>query len=97
MKKDVLQKSGRKIRSALLLLFLILTSFTFLNAQTTVTGTVTGAEDDAPMPGVNIIEKGTTNGAITNSDGTYSISVPADAVLMFSFVGMVSQEITVGV
>ncbi len=97
MKKDVLQKSGRKIRSTLLLLFLILTSFTFLNAQTTVTGTVTGAEDDAPMPGVNIIEKGTTNGAITNSDGTYSISVPADAVLMFSFVGMVSQEITVGV
>ena len=48
------------------------------------------------MPGVNIIERGTTNGAITNSDGTYSISVSADAVLLFSFVGMVTQEITVG-
>jgi TonB-linked SusC/RagA family outer membrane protein len=96
MKKDVLQKSGRKIRSALLLLFLFLTSFTFLNAQVTVTGTVTSEEDGGPMPGVNIIEQGTTNGAITNADGTYSISVPADAVLMYSFVGMVSQEIPVG-
>ena len=96
MKKDVLQKSGRKIRSALLLLFLILTSFTFLNAQITVTGTVTTVEDDVPMPGVNIIERGTTNGAITSADGTYSISIPADAVLLFSFVGMVSQEIEVG-
>ncbi|HDN58811.1 MAG TPA: SusC/RagA family TonB-linked outer membrane protein, partial [Candidatus Marinimicrobia bacterium] len=96
MKKDVLQKSGRKIRSALLLLFLFLTSFTFLNAQVTVTGTVSSEEDGGPMPGVNIIERGTTNGAITNADGTYSISVSADAVLLFSFVGMVSQEITVG-
>jgi len=96
MKKDVLQKSGRKIRSALLLLFLFLTSFTFLNAQVTVTGTVISEEDDIQMPGVNIIEQGTTNGAITNADGTYSISVSADAVLLFSFVGMVSQEIVVG-
>ena len=96
MKKDVLQKSGRKIRSALLLLFLFLTSFTFLNAQVTVTGTVSSEEDGGPMPGVNIIERGTTNGAITNADGTYSISVSADAVLLFSFVGMVSQEIEVG-
>jgi TonB-dependent starch-binding outer membrane protein SusC len=92
-----LHKSGRKIWSTLLLLFLFLTSFSLLNAQVTVTGTVTSADDDAPMPGVNIIEQGTTNGAITNADGTYSISVSAEAVLMYSFVGMVAQEITVGV
>ena len=65
MKKDVLQQSGRKIRSALLLLFLFLTSFTFLNAQVPVTGTVTSEEDGGPIPGVNIICVGTTNGAIT--------------------------------
>jgi hypothetical protein len=63
MKQDLLQKSGKKIRSGLLLLFLFLTSFTFLNAQTTVTGTVSSEEDGMPMPGVNIICVGTTNGA----------------------------------
>ncbi len=95
MKKNLLL-SGRGIRSTLLLLFLFLTSFIVLNAQVTVTGTVTSAEDDTPMPGVNIIEKGTSNGTITSVDGTYSITVSSGAVLMFSFVGMVTQEITVG-
>lgn len=94
--KNELQQSGRKIRSTLLLLFLFLISFSFLNAQVTVTGTVTSADDNGPMPGVNIIERGTTNGAITNADGTYSISVPGDAVLVYSFVGMETQEATVG-
>jgi TonB-linked SusC/RagA family outer membrane protein len=96
MKKNLLS-SGRGIRGALLLLFLFLSSFAILNAQVTVTGTVIDAEDDAPMPGVNIVEKGTSNGTITNADGTYSITVASDAVLMFSFVGMVTQEVTVGV
>ena len=94
--KNEFRKSERKIWSTLLLLFLILTSFSMLNAQVTVTGTVTSEEDGVSTPGVNIIEKGTTNGAITSADGTYSISVTADAVLQFSFVGMVTQEITVG-
>ena len=95
MKKNLLS-SGRGIRGTLLLLFLFLSSFAILNAQVTVTGTVTGVEDDTPIPGVNIVEKGTSNGTITNADGTYSITVPSDAVLMFSFVGMVTQEVTVG-
>ena len=80
-----------------MLLFLFLTSFSMLNAQVDVTGKVISEEDESPVPGVNIIEKGTSNGVITNVDGTYSISVGADAVLQFSFVGMVTQEITVGV
>ena len=96
MKQILLRRSGRKIRSILLLLFLFLTSLSFLNAQVTVTGTVTGADDGVPMPGVNIIEKGTTNGAITNANGVYSISVSADATLIFSFVGMETVEIPVG-
>ena len=95
--KNEFRKSERKIWSTLLLLFLFLTSFSMLNAQVTVTGTVTSEEDETPVPGVNIIEKGTSNGVITNADGNFSIAVSADAVLQFSFVGMVTQEITVGV
>jgi TonB-linked SusC/RagA family outer membrane protein len=94
--KDFLLVSGRRIRGTLVLLFLFLTSFVIIQAQVTVTGTVTAAEDDTPIPGVNIIEKGTSNGSITNADGSYSITVSSDAVLMFSFVGMVTQEIAVG-
>jgi TonB-dependent starch-binding outer membrane protein SusC len=94
--KHEFHESGRRIRSTLLLLFLFLTGFTILSAQVTVTGTVTGDEDDAPIPGVNIVEKGTSNGTITSSDGTYSITVGSDAVLHYSFVGMVAQDIAVG-
>jgi len=47
------------------------------------------------LPGVTVLEKGTTNGAITNVDGVYNISVNADAVLVFSFVGMSTKEIPV--
>ena len=73
--KNILLKSGRRIRGTLVLLFLFLTSFAIIQAQVTVTGTVTSAEDDTPIPGVNIIEKGTSNGSITNADGTYNITV----------------------
>lgn len=61
----------------------------------TVTGTVT-SEDGESMPGVNILEKGTTNGTTTNSEGKYTLSVEAgDAVLVFSFIGFLTQEIAV--
>ena len=63
----------------------------------TITGTVTSAEDGMPIPGVNVVVKGTTIGTITNLDGNYSISnVPSEATLVFSFVGMQTQEIAVG-
>lgn len=64
--------------------------------QKAVTGTVVGS-DGAPIPGVTVIVKGTTNGAITDIDGKYSIAdMPDGATLQFSFVGMKTQEITVG-
>src|SRR5690554_3621471 len=50
-----------------------------------------------PLPGVTVVVKGTTQGTITNTEGTYSmIDIPVNAVLQFSFVGMRTQEITVG-
>lgn len=50
----------------------------------------------AALPGVNVVVKGTTNGAQTDAEGNYSLTAPDNAVLVFSFVGSTAQEITVG-
>lgn len=60
-----------------------------------VTGTVTDDKGEA-LPGVNVTVKGTQNGTLTSASGTYSLDVPNDATLIFSFVGFVTQEISVG-
>lgn len=68
-----------------------------VNAQSKqISGTVTSAEDGMGMPGVSVVIKGTTIGASTDIDGKYSLEAQASDILMFSFVGMVTQEITVG-
>lgn len=77
---------------AVLLVFGTLVSF----AQQSVTGKVTAAEDGSGIPGVNILEKGTANGTVSDADGNYRINVGANATLVFSFVGYSSQEISVG-
>jgi len=64
--------------------------------QKTVSGKVTDS-GGLPLPGVTIVVKGTTTGTVTNADGKYSMpNVPSGATLIFSFVGMKSQEIVVG-
>ncbi|MCT4616362.1 MAG: TonB-dependent receptor [Marinifilaceae bacterium] len=61
--------------------------------QKTVSGVVSSADDGLPIPGVSIVIKGTTIGTATDLDGKFSLSVnKGDEVLIFSFVGMVSQE-----
>ncbi len=79
------------------LAFLLFAGFT-LQAQMQITGKVTGAEDGLSIPGVSVVVKGNTSiGTTTNIDGEYSLSVPSDAeALVFSFVGMKSQEVLVG-
>ncbi len=63
--------------------------------QLTVTGKVTD-QDGQPLPGTTVMIKGTTQGTITDADGNYSLSdVPSDATLVFSFVGMETQIISV--
>lgn len=63
----------------------------------TITGKVTSVEDDAPLPGVNILVKGTTTGTTSDLDGNYTISVPnAEATLVFQFVGYLTEEVPVG-
>jgi len=58
---------------------------------------VTSADDGSPLPGVNVILKGTTNGTGTDSEGNYTINVPSTGgTLVFSFIGLTSQEIEIG-
>lgn len=63
-------------------------------AQLAVTGVVTG-EDGIGIPGVTVLQKGTGNGTITDLDGKYTLKLPPDAVIVFSFVGMKAKEIAV--
>lgn len=65
--------------------------------QNSVTGTITDEITGEPLPGVSVQIKGATTGTISNMDGVYLINVPDEnTVLTFSFMGYVTQEITVG-
>lgn len=62
----------------------------------TITGVVKDQSGE-PLIGVNVMEKGTTNGSITDVDGKYSVSVKGGkTILVFSYIGYISQEIPVG-
>ncbi len=67
-----------------------------LAQEKAVTGRVTSSDDGSTVPGVNILEKGTSNGTVTDSDGNFKINVGANATLVFSFVGYATKEIAVG-
>jgi len=76
-----------------LILFGLITTIGF--SQKIVTGTVTDSSG-LPVPYVNIAEKGSNKGTATDDDGKYTIAVDENAVLVFSFIGFQTQEITVG-
>lgn len=80
-----------------LCLSFILTMFSFaaFAQQVKISGTVTSSDDGLGLPGVNVVEKGTTNGVSTDFDGKFEISTSPNAVLVFSFVGFATQEIPV--
>ncbi|MDR2810467.1 MAG: TonB-dependent receptor [Tannerellaceae bacterium] len=73
-------------------LFFFLLPFVVSAQNVTVTGTVTDANGET-LIGVNIVEKGTPNGTITDVNGKYSLNVPRNATLEFSYVGYVTQSI----
>ncbi|MEI7829987.1 MAG: TonB-dependent receptor [Prolixibacteraceae bacterium] len=76
--------------------FRILNTESSTQQQKSVSGKVTDASG-ASLPGVSVVIKGTTTGVITDTDGKYNLAkVPENGVLRFSFVGMKTQEITVG-
>ena len=82
---------------ALLLAFFAIGLNVALAQTREITGKVTSADDGGTMPGVSISVKGTTIGTITDMDGKFSLKAPTDAkTLIFSFVGMTTQEIAIG-
>lgn len=84
------------MRKLLFLLMVFAISISNAMAQKTVTGKVTDA-NGAPLPGVTVFIKGTATGTVTSIDGDFNLSVPTDAKsLMFSFIGMKTQEIGIG-
>jgi TonB-linked SusC/RagA family outer membrane protein len=65
-------------------------------AQLQISGTVISLTDGLPIPGVNVLEKGTTVGTVTNVEGKYNLTISKpDAILIFSYVGYKAQEIPV--
>jgi hypothetical protein len=67
-----------------------------LFAQTKqITGNVTSAEDNQPIPGVSVIINGTSNGTITDTDGNFTLRVSENETLLFSFVGLKTVKVPV--
>lgn len=85
-----------RLRKILFLSLFLVMSVSMMFAQVRITGTVTDAGGGS-LIGVNVIERGTVNGAITDIDGNFTLSVAStNSVLVFSYVGFTTQEVPVG-
>ena len=88
------QSESKRTFTQSLFFVLFLLSSTLAFAQNRVTGVVTDKTGE-PMIGVNVLEKGTTNGTVTDIDGKFTVDMPQGKTLVFSFIGFVTQEIKV--
>ena len=83
-----------------LLLSVVICSFlvTGVMAQEkTISGRVVAEENGTPIPGVNVILKGTTIGTVSDIDGNYKLNVPAEGgILVYSFIGLATEEVRIG-
>ncbi len=84
------------LRSLVSVIMVVLATLSVSAQQLSVTGVVKDAVTGEALFGVNILEKGSTNGTISNLDGEFTITVPASAVLVFRYVGYESLEVPVG-
>ena len=87
--------NNQKIKLRLLALFALFCSVNMYSQEITVTGIVTAADDNLPIPGVNILLKGTSNGTTTDFDGNYSIDAKVGETLLFSYIGFTQQAIVI--
>jgi iron complex outermembrane receptor protein len=85
--------SGKRL---IMLTFGLLMSLVVFGQQARVSGIVTDAADRSTLPGVNVLVKGTLTGAITGINGEYSLMAKPGDVLVFTFIGYLQQEVTVG-
>jgi len=84
----------KKLTRLLLGLAILLPNLIF--AQSKITGLVSSAKGNESIAGVSVAVKGTSQGTLTDASGKYSISAPSNATLVFSFVGFVKKEVSVG-
>jgi TonB-linked SusC/RagA family outer membrane protein len=82
-------------RTKLLLLLLFFISTQAWSQTRTITGKLTSTDDGTSLPGANIIEKGTTNGTVSDANGDYTMVIKEGATLVISFIGYISQEVVV--
>jgi TonB-dependent starch-binding outer membrane protein SusC len=95
MKRNFIKQMKASPAILMMLVLLFLCQGAFAQALK-VTGKVTGTEDSMPIPGVNVLVKGTSSGTTTDANGTYTLSVDdAQATLVFSFIGYTSQEVAI--
>jgi len=94
---DIQEKMSLNIRRSCFMILLMLLSFTtgVFAQDVNVTGTVTDIKGNS-LPGVSISVKGTTKGTTSDMEGKYSVSTPASSILVFSFIGFTTKEVTVG-
>ena len=83
----------RQLLSLLVLLTVVFAEAIAQDGHQKVTGTVVSSSGNQPLPGVNVVVKGTTNGTITNFDGQYQLNAAQGDVIVFSFIGFNSQEV----
>lgn len=89
-------KSFTVLKYCTIVMLCCLTSVVWAQSRT-VSGTVTSGDDKLPMPGVSVLEKGTSNGVISDANGNFTLQVSGEsAVLLISFVGYTTQEILAG-
>jgi TonB-linked SusC/RagA family outer membrane protein len=85
------------MKKSLLTCFLVALAGVLWAQERSVSGKVTSADDGSSLPGVNVLLQGTTVGTVTDSNGAYTVSVPAGkGVLTFSFIGLTTEEIEIG-
>ncbi|WP_321290710.1 TonB-dependent receptor [uncultured Sunxiuqinia sp.] len=83
------------MKRILFILFCSFFSLSLFAQEVSVTGNVTAKEDGQPLPGVSVVIQGTTTGTITDFDGNYTLEVPSSGTLVFSYIGMKSQTLSV--
>jgi TonB-linked SusC/RagA family outer membrane protein len=91
-----LLKKNRVAKFAFSVLFIVFSviATSAQSSQAEVKGVVTSASDQSPIPGANVFIKGTTTGTVTDFDGNYDVSASTGDILVFSFLGYVTQEIS---
>jgi len=87
----------KKLLQRVMMMVFLLTNSFLITAQTNeiIKGTILSETDGLPLIGVNVVQKGTTNGTVTDLNGEFTLTVPANSILHISYMGFVSQEIRI--